>query len=195
MVTQYCSPNCQKSHWPQHKVICQHTAATAAGAKAEQALPDENVVKNLRRFCSSFETLLRWTVFQALNLKRVPANIRQQALHVQLSYRNSEDPARRFVVSRTQIVPRSFIEERDPLVAQDIQRREERCRRMGGIGAAVIMIECAGVTQVMPVECDAPSKIGWDSRPDWLDILSRYVESGRFDFKPITTTGNGVIYG
>lgn len=97
----------------------------------------------------------------------------------------------RFVVKSTTLVPRSFVESGDPLVAQDIQRREERCRKSGGIGTAVILVQCGGMSQVMPVECDSPSRISWDSREDWAEILERYVEGGRTDFQPITTTSRG----
>lgn len=189
---QYCSQDCQKRHWPSHKAICQHTSATVANAaKAEDFAGDEALAKNLRKFCSSHQSLLNWSVFQALQLKRVPANVRKYALHVEISYRNHPNPAQRFAVAATRLIARSDIESRDPLVAQDIQRREERCRRAGGIGTAIILVQCGGMSQVMPVECDPPSKITWDMREDWADILARYVEAGRVDFQPITTTSRG----
>lgn len=34
----------------------------------------------------------------------------------------------------------------------DVQRREDRSRRTGGIGAAVILLQCGRISQVMPVE-------------------------------------------
>jgi len=51
------------------------------------------------------------------------------------------------------------------------------------------------VSQVMPVEVDAPAKISWDERKDWADVLARHVDSGGSDFKPITTTSRGMYYG
>ena len=97
----------------------------------------------------------------------------------------------RFTIKSTHIVPRTYVTSRDPLVAADIQRREERCRRAGGIGTAVVLIQCGAVSQVMPVEVDAPAKISWDERNDWADVLARFVDSGRSDFKPISTTSRG----
>lgn len=73
----------------------------------------------------------------------------------------------------------------------DILRREERCRHGGGIGTLIVIIQCGGVSQVMPVEVDAPSKITWDIRDDWAAVLQHFVESGRTDFKPISTTSRG----
>ncbi len=79
----------------------------------------------------------------------------------------------------------------DPLVGQDIMRREERCRKSGGIGCVVVIIQCGEISQVMPVEVDSPSRISWDMREDWPQVLQHYVESGRTDFKPISTTARG----
>lgn len=45
----------------------------------------------------------------------------------------------------------------------------------------------------MPVECDSPARIGWDTREDWCAILERYIEAGRVDFQPITTTARGYV--
>jgi len=95
----------------------------------------------------------------------------------------------RFSIASTHVVPRTYI--RDPLVISDIQRREERCRQSGGIGTLVVIIQCGSTSQVMPVEVDPPSKITWDSREDWAQVLSHFVESGRTDFKPISTTSRG----
>ncbi|KAF8880807.1 hypothetical protein CPB84DRAFT_1817306 [Gymnopilus junonius] len=175
MTTQYCSQDCQKMHWPSHKAICQHTAA--------------QVKQTLRKFTSTHSALLGWAGFQALQLKRVPANVRQNALLVDLSYRPGVESHRRFSVSSTHVVPRTYI--RDPLVIADIQRREERCRQNGGIGTLIVIIQCGSTSQVMPVEVDPPAKITWDSRDDWAQVLSHFVESGRTDFKPISTTPRG----
>lgn len=98
MTTQYCSQECQKMHWPSHKVICQHTASQISNAKhpVGAGAVDESLVKNLRKFVSAHSTLLGWAGFQALQLKRVPANVRQSALLVELDYRpSSSDSLRR----------------------------------------------------------------------------------------------------
>ena len=73
----------------------------------------------------------------------------------------------------------------------DIQRREERCRRAGGIGTTVVLIQCSVVSQVMLVEVDSPAKISWDERNDWAEVLAHFVDTGRSDFKPISTTARG----
>lgn len=197
MTTQYCSQDCQKSHWASHKAVCQHTSSQLSAAKqhAVSGYSDENVAKYLRKFTSTFTDLLSWAGFQALQLKRCPANVRQQALLVELSFQNSSDPMRRFAVKGTYVVPRTYVTDADALVAADIQRREDRCRRAGGIGCLVVIIQCGGVSQVMPVEVDPPSKISWDERDDWSDVLAHFVHSGRPDFKPVSTTPRGIYYG
>jgi hypothetical protein len=99
----------------------------------------------------------------------------------------------RFIVKGTHIVPRTYVTSRDPLVAGDIQRREpeECCCRAGGIGTAVVLIQCGVVSQVMPVEVDSPAKISWDERNNWAEVLAHFVDTGRSDFKPISTTARG----
>jgi hypothetical protein len=155
--------------------------------------PDENVARNLRKFTSAHNALLGWAGFQALQLKRVPANVRQNALLIELNYRDHPESHRRFSIVSTHVVPRTYV--RDPLVIADIQRREERCRQNGGIGTLVVVIKCGATSQVMPVEVDPPSNIAWDTREDWAQVLSHFVENGRTDFKPISTTHRGVYYG
>lgn len=192
MTTQYCSQECQRAHWSSHKPICQHTVAQLTAA-SQGAYQDENIAKSLRKFTSMHSALLGWAGFQALRLKRVPANVRQQALLVELSYNPRADSRRQFSIAGSRVVSRTFIH--DPLVIDDIQRREARCRQSGGIGTCVVIIQCGSISQVMPVEVDPPSKITWDSREDWADVLSDFVESGRTDFKPISTTSRGIRYG
>ncbi|KAF8648115.1 hypothetical protein AX16_006399 [Volvariella volvacea WC 439] len=191
LTTQYCSPDCQKNHWPAHKAICQHTATQLSSSAG---CADENLAKNLRKFTSAYTQLLGWAGFQALQLKKVPANIRQNALLIELSYGgNHSDAHRKFSIVNTRIVPRSYVS--DPLVNADIQRREERCRQNGGIGTLIVVLQCHGISQVMPVEVDPPAKITWDTREDWFKVLKDFVASGRLDFLPISTTAKGIHYG
>uniref|UniRef100_A0A0W0FHU4 MYND-type domain-containing protein n=1 Tax=Moniliophthora roreri TaxID=221103 RepID=A0A0W0FHU4_MONRR len=194
MTAKYCSQECQKSHWPSHKPICQNTRSqTAKAADAYAMPPDENVAKSLRKFVSAHTSLLTWTGFQALQLKRVPSNIRQNAFLVELTPQSHPEPHRCFSVAATHIVPRKYI--RDPFILNDIQRREDRCRQSGGLGVLVIIVQCGSVSQVIPAEVDSPSTISWDIRNDWKQVLHHFVNAGRTDFQPITTTPRGVVYG
>jgi hypothetical protein len=106
MVTQYCvsahrpacllrlahhirlaqNSECQKAHWMAHKTVCQHTAAQLAAAKEPGSHGSDDLARQLRKFTSAHESLLNWAGFQALRLKAAPANVRQQAVLVELEY-------------------------------------------------------------------------------------------------------------
>jgi len=195
MTTSYCSPDCQKRHWASHKALCQHTASQTAKASALASAGGhgDEIAKNLRKFTSAHNVLLGWSAFQALQLKRVPANMRAHALLLELAPRAHPDAAGRFAIAARHVVPRAYVQ--DPLVAADIARREERCRANGGAGCLVVILQCAGISQVVPVEIDPPAKISWDERADWATVLEHYVSQARVDFKPISTTSRGVRYG
>ncbi|KDR68154.1 hypothetical protein GALMADRAFT_28183, partial [Galerina marginata CBS 339.88] len=189
MTAVYCSQDCQKAHWPSHKSICQYTAQSVK--KADENV-DGDVAKNLRKFSSAHLSLLEWAGFQALQLKRIPANIRQNALLIKMSYRKQVDSNSQFSITSTDVVPRSYFH--DPLIIADIQRREERCRQKGGIGILLIIVQCGTTAQVIPVEIGHPAKISWDFCDDWNQVLSQFVESGRTDFKPPATTSQGISF-
>lgn len=70
--------------------------------------PEENIAKLLRRFTSQHTTLLGWAGFQALQLKRMPSNVRQSALLIEVSPRPSSDPHRQCVISTPSISPDRF---------------------------------------------------------------------------------------
>ena len=101
------------------------------------------------------------------------------------------DVIARFSIKSTHIVPRTYVTDNDPLVGEDILRREDRCRKSGGIGCAIIIIQYGEISQVMPVEVDSPARVSWDTRDDWCEVLRHFTESGRTDFKPISTTARG----
>jgi hypothetical protein len=92
-------------------------------------------------------------------------------------------------VKGTHIVPRTYVT--DPQVADDIRRREERCRQIGGIGCAVILLQCGAISQVVPFEVDRPSTISWVSEDNWAEVLVHFVESGRTDFKSFSAPARG----
>jgi hypothetical protein len=52
----------------------------------------------LRRFTPQYTTLLGWAGFQALQFMRVPSNVRQSALLVELAIRPSGDAQRQYVL-------------------------------------------------------------------------------------------------
>ena len=74
-----------------------------------------------------------------------------------------------------------------PMIA-DIQRREEWCRYTRGISMLIVIIQCGGISKVMPVEVELPVKITRDLREDWTSVLVHFVESRRTYFKPMSTT-------
>ncbi|KAH8831378.1 hypothetical protein DL96DRAFT_1587581, partial [Flagelloscypha sp. PMI_526] len=184
LTTQYCSDECQRSHWADHKRICKHTTMTKEG------VPDKAVVQSLRRFTTNHQTLLNWAGYQALRVKRHPENIRRYGLLVNLQL---EESAALFSVQTAQLVPLEFIT--DGEVIGQIKERDARSRANGGIGALTVILQCGTISQVMPVEVDHPARITWDTRDDWEVTLRHFIAHGRTDFRPISTTPRGIVYG
>lgn len=224
MTTQYCSQDCQKAHWAAHKAICQHTVAqqqpsqypssshhasspqhaynpshSQYGGSGEGGYGGEGyeeTVKALRKYTSTHTALLGWAGFQALRLKKVPANIRHSVLVINLTQSSqsisgvsSSSPRHKsgskFHVHSTQILPLSTYLT-DPLILADIARRSNRSRASGGVGCLIVILKVLGVTggegeinQVVPVEVDRVEGIQWAERADWESVLREGLESGR----------------
>lgn len=199
MTTQYCSQDCQKAHWSAHKAICQHTVAqqtshshTPSHYPHNSPIEYEDTVKALRKYTSTHTALLGWAGFQALRLKKVPANIRHSILIVNLargdaaSRRTKSASAFRF--HSTQILPLAAYLT-DPLILADIARREQRSRASGGVGCLIVVLKVLGagaeagaggeINQVVPVEVDRVEGIQWAERADWENVLREALESGR----------------
>jgi len=192
-IVQYCSKDCQRSHWASHKAVCQVTAQTVARVQHEaqsnkEDYPSDQLPKYLRKFCSHHASLLAWVAYQALELRRMPANIRSKSLLIEIEF----DPSapQRFKLVDTHFVPRSYLSQyADPTIVNDVSRRESRCRAAGGIGTAVVLLQCRAMCEVMPVEIDSPARLAdWEVREDWEEILEWYIMAGRSDFKPPVST-------
>lgn len=67
----------------------------ASSYEPRPADPPADLSKHLRKFTSAHSQLLAWAGFQALELKRLPSNIRKSALLIDLSWRGGPDPGRR----------------------------------------------------------------------------------------------------
>jgi len=66
--------------------------SSAIVSRSSTDLPTPDLAKHLRKFTSAHSTLLGWAGFQALELKRMPSNIRKWALLIELSWRVATTP-------------------------------------------------------------------------------------------------------
>lgn len=80
----------------------------------------------------------------------------------------------------------------DPSMLAEIQQREARSRARGSLGVLTVIVKCGSIVQVVPVE--VPCHITWDSRDDWEPTLRKFIDEGRTDFKPISTTSRGYVF-
>lgn len=192
----YCSENCQKMVWNSHRPTCRFNAAQMALAEQQGSdlYGDSKLSQHLRKFVSRHEELIQWAAVQALEIKRAPFNMTQKALVIVLDHRPHPKSLLQFTVKQAQTTPLdTLLRDSEPTLLSELQQREARSRARGGLGALVVIVQCGGIIQVVPVE--VPCHLTWDSRDDWEPTLRKFVSEGRTDFKPISTTSHGVIYG
>lgn len=146
------------------------------------------MAKRLRVFVTVKQTLLVWTAWQALQLRQHPSNLREKLVLIELDYEPKN--TLKFTFKRSFIMPRSYLAQHaDPLIVADVQRRDERCLRSGGVGTALVLLQCGALAEVMPIEMDQERVFqAWDIRDDWEDILQYFITSDR-QFAPPLVSG------
>lgn len=191
----YCSDKCQRHSWGTHRPMCQSNAREYAVAE-HNVYGDPRLAQRLGNFISKHEQLIQWAGMQALQVKRMPSNVRHKALLIVLDYQPHSKSVLQFSLVETQIIPlNTALHGSSPALLDELKRREQRSRKSGGLGALVVVVQCGipGTCQVVPVEI--PRNVPWDSRDDWEPTLRKFVSEGRTDFMPISTTPQGIIYG
>jgi hypothetical protein len=188
--TQYCSKQCQREHWQSHRDICRLTAATIGASRDPNAetehygaYPTPNLAKRLRVFAGCKQTLIVWTAWQALR-----DNLSEKCLLIELAY--EPKATLKFSFKKAFVMPREYLSQHaDPIIVDDVKRRDERCRRAGGVGTALCLLQCQAMAEVMPIELDQPATFAaWEIREDWESIFDFFVSSDR-PFAPPLVSG------
>jgi len=150
-----------------------------------------NIAKRLRTFCACHQTLIVWTAYQALSLRRQPGNLTEKCLLIELNY--DAKATLKFVFKASFIMPREYLAQHaDPIIVNDVVRRDERCKRAGGVGTALVLVQAGGMAEVMPIELDQPVTFAaWEEREDWEQIFEYFTASEK-PFCPPLVSGMNV---
>ncbi|KAJ7473373.1 hypothetical protein FB451DRAFT_1249115 [Mycena latifolia] len=160
-VVRYCSKECQRADWKEHKLYCQ--------------IPP---IMDIGVWMDTHEALFRWALIEALRIRSDPSNIHKYGLWVQITRMDrlikgiAPSP---FLVESTSILSFDQINE---LTGMSLGGRDSSVLDAGGIGKGVVVFNTVpnprtgGYTMwrvqyhdilEMPAGQDSPSRTGWEN--------------------------------
>ncbi|KZV92294.1 hypothetical protein EXIGLDRAFT_836581 [Exidia glandulosa HHB12029] len=177
----YCSRECQKVNWKDHKPFCTANQGVLGAIQTHENRSLATCEDALKKWIQLQRPLLFLTLARALELYKTPNRIMDELLVIVLSRTSERAIEKAFVVEEASVVPMEMVAEKLGPALTSILERSKNSLSSGGGGCGLVMslVKDYDISHVTPVQFEHPvTTEEVKPEPQWEEQLKAAVGVG-----------------